>query len=354
MAQSKFRTGLGRTATTALAVLLALSSISCLNGCYLAHVARGQVGIAWSSIGIDEALERADLSPADKAKLRYVQEVRAFAESDLGLKPSKNYTTYLPGPKRPITWVVTAAPKDRLEPVTWWFPIVGSVAYKGYFDPDMAKAEAASLAADGYDVYVRPAIAYSTLGWFTDPITPLLLDLDDGELASLIVHELTHGTIYAAGQTGFSESLAEFVGRRGAEEFLAHRFGPDDGRIAAFRDGVADGQLFDAFMRAEAEGLIRLYASRPTDLTADRQEYFDGMRRDFEELRPRFRTEGYRAIRLRVLNNASMLGHLAYADTAPFERAFEAAGRDWTKFFALVRAAAKSDRPLERLRELAP
>ena len=335
-----------------ISTLLLLAIPVSLNGCYLAHVAAGQLRLSCGSIDMKDALASDSLSDADKAKLRYIQRVRVFAERELLLADSDNYTTYYPGPKLPVTYVVTASRRDRLEPVTWWFPVAGRVAYKGYFDPEKAKEERDRLAAEGYDVYLRPALAYSTLGWFKDPILPLMLELDEGELAMLVIHELAHGTIYAAGQTDFNESLAEFIGREGAAELLMKQYGADDRRVIGLRDGIADSRLYDEFMRASALNLVELYAGSPADLETARQEFFSRMRSDFLEFRGGFRTEGYRNAELRTLNNAVLVGHLAYADTVPFERAFEFAGRDWKIFFGLVGEAAKSDQPTAKLEEL--
>jgi predicted aminopeptidase len=334
-------------------VLLILSSLPFLNGCYIAHVISGQADILRRSIPVEEALKRDDLSRDDKAKLRYIQEVRAFAESELGLKKSKNYTTYYVGPKRPLNWVVTAAYKDRLEPKTWWFPIVGRVSHRGYFDRDEAEKERARLEKEGYDTNLRPALAYSTLGYFTDPITPLMLDLDRGHLASLIIHELTHGTLYVSSQTAFSESLAVFVEREGARRFLAGKFGSMSAEVAAYDDRVHDGKLYDGFLNDAAKRLSTMYSAKPPDLESARRVFFNRMREDFDRLRQRFKTDAYRRSELKNLNNASLIGHLVYADTAPFERAFAAAGRDWIRFWDLVRTAAKHEDPMGRLRELA-
>ncbi|MFA6604206.1 MAG: aminopeptidase [Patescibacteria group bacterium] len=336
----------------ALSTLLTIISLTVLNSCYLAHIGSGQLRLTYDSIGLEEALASDDLSDADKDKLRDIQRIRGFAERDLGLGSSDNYTTYYPGPKEPLAYVVTASYRDRLEPATWWFPVVGSVAYKGYFDLGKAKKERDRLAAEGYDVYLRPALAYSTLGWFKDPILPLMLELDESEIAMLVIHELAHGTVFAAGQTEFNESLAEFVGREGAIDFLIRKYSADDLRVAALRDDIADSRRYDDFMRAAALKLGELYASRPADLETARQAFFSGMHSDFLAFRSGFRTEAYRNAELRALNNAVMIGHLAYADTVPFERAFAYADGDWKKFFGLAREAAKSDRPTERLEEL--
>lgn len=333
-------------------VLLGLA-IWVLSGCYLFHVAKGQLTALCDAESVDEALKRPDLEPCDKDKIVYIQDVREFAETKLTLKPSDNYTTYLPGSKEPRYWVLTAAYKDRLEPITWTFPVVGTVSYKGFFDLEVAKKARDELAADGYDVYLRPALAYSTLGWFKDPITPQMLDLDAGLLADLIIHELTHGTVYAAGQTTYSEFFAQFVGRQGALEFLADRYGQDSAEVAAFRDRVADEQLFDGFMRDAAVRLRAMYAAKPADLEAARQAFFDGMRADYLALRPRFRTAAYAGSELGTLNNASMAGRLAYADTVPFERAFAALDGSWLEFVALVKQAAETEDPFRALRDLA-
>ncbi len=323
-----------------------------LSGCYLSHLARGQIDVSRSAVSIEEAMRRPELSEADKAKLALVQEIRSFAETSIGLKPSKNYTTYLPGKKGPLVWVVTASRKDSLTPVTWKFPVVGEVAYRSYFDLKEAEAERDRLAAEGYDVYLRPARAYSTLGWFTDPVTPLMLDLDEGELAELIIHELSHGTVYPPGQATYGESFAQFVAREGARQFLLRRHGPDSPAVRAYDDRLADERLYDAFMGRAVERLRALYASRPADLEAARRGFFEGMRRDYDALRPKFHTAAYARAGLRTLNNAVLIGHLIYADTAPFEEAFAAFRGDWQKFVEAASAAAKDPDPARRLRAL--
>lgn len=323
-----------------------------LNGCYLMHLAKGQMHVVCSTVDQDEALARPELTDVEKQKLRYIQQVRAFAEKDLHLAPSKNYTVYLPGEVEPVAYVVTAAFKDRLEPVTWWYPIVGTASYRGYFDREMAAEERDALVEEGYDASLRTASAFSTLGWFTDPVTRLMLQMDDGDLATLIIHELTHGTLYASGKTAFNESLAEFVGRQGATEWMTRRYGAGSEELRHFLDDLADARVFDTFMNASARKLDAFYASGPKDAVAERENVFAGILADFETVRPTFRTEAYRAIVLPPLNNAFMLGFLDYADSAPFERAFAHVGGDWTKFFDLVRTASEDDEPARKLQEL--
>lgn len=316
------------------------------SGCYVVHVALGQLDVACSSIDVDEALESDDLSDADKAKLRFVQEIRAFAETAVGLDETDNYTTYLPGEKKPLTWVVTGAHADSLDAIRWWFPFIGRVSYLGFFDQDWAQEEARYLQSRGYDVYVRPAAAYSTLGWFTDPITPLMLDLDEADLAFLILHELTHSTVYAEGHTDFNESLADFVGRESALQFLAGKFGPDSAQVRELRDRLEDERKFDDFILKVADELRALYEKGGA---ADREAAFAGARADFEALRPSLKVLRYDRFSKATLNNAVIIAHLAYGNYTPFESAFDRAGRSWPAFFDAMRKAEASDDPMEHL-----
>src|SRR5690606_29809700 len=129
-----------------------------------------------------------------------------------------------------VTGVQTCALPICFEPYTWWFPIVGRVPYKGFFDFDEAHEQARRLDARGYDTYVRPSAAFSTLGWFNDPVLNTVLRYSDVDLVQTVIHELTHNTIYIAGQAGFNESFATFVGDRGAAAFFCDMEGPEGER----------------------------------------------------------------------------------------------------------------------------
>ena len=192
---------------------------------------------------------------ATRAKLQLVVQARSFADRQLGLDAGESYTTYSWVDSDTLLMVVSAARKDRFEAHTWWFPIVGKVPYKGYFNFERAYEEARDLEASGYDTNVRPSGAFSTLGWFNDPLLNTILRYGDVSLAGTVIHEITHNSLYLPGQAGFNESFANFVGDRGAVEFFCTR-DPLDARCktaeAAWQDNIVFGTaLSDLVVRLE-------------------------------------------------------------------------------------------------------
>jgi predicted aminopeptidase len=195
-------------------------ALGLLPGCYLTEAAWEQARILSVREPIEEIARRGPMSAPVRAKLGLVLEARGFAARDLELRAGESFTSYSQLDRDTLILVVSAAHADQLRAHTWWFPIVGRVPYKGYFDFAAARREARRLADAGLDVYLRPADAYSTLGWFNDPLLSTTLARDSMELVKTVVHELTHNTFYAAGSAGFNESFASFVGSRGAAAFF--------------------------------------------------------------------------------------------------------------------------------------
>jgi predicted aminopeptidase len=188
-------------------------------------------------------------TPAEtRRKLDLVLQARAFAEHAAGLNVGQSYTTYSWVDSDTLLLVVSGSRQDRFQAYTWWFPIVGRVPYKGFFDFAAAHRETARLEAAGYDSYVRPAGAFSTLGWFNDPLLNTLLRYDDVSLVSTVIHELLHNTVFIPGQVAFNESFANFVGDRGAIEFFCLREGEHADRCTAARDAWTDNLLYGSFL----------------------------------------------------------------------------------------------------------
>jgi len=331
--------------------VLVLTSLLCLSsGCYLSHLAFGQLDVAMSTIDVEEAFADPSIDERTKEKIRFVAEVKQFAVEHVGMEPTDNYSTFLPGePDVPLTWIVTASERLELKLLGHWYLFVGTVTYKGFFDKDLADEEAEELREDGYDVMIRPVAAYSTLGWFTDPLTPMMLNRSEPSLADLILHELTHGEVYASGQTDFNESMASFVGFQAALEFSTKRWGADSAQVRWLKDSSDDEKRFDVFIRDVKGRLEAVYASSRTDeeKLAARAVVFRDAVKELEEIP--FKVSSYAGFSRSPLNNAIILAYLSYRDTDLFEALFIQGGESWEAFFKTVRSAAGTKDPFRAL-----
>lgn len=280
-------------------------------------------------------------------KLRLVVEARSFAVDSLGLDAGDSYTTFSQLDSDTLALVVSAAYRDRFEPYTWWFPIVGHVPYKGYFSESSAREAMRDLEEKGLDTYLRPTSAFSTLGWFNDPLVSPLLRYDSVTLAGTVIHELTHNTIYLPGQAMFNESLAEFVGGRGAIAFFCDRYGEGSGECAEARAGWADELVFGRFLDGLISELDSLYG-RPDLDTAQklsrREEIFRGARETFlREVQPRFERASYGSFLTTPLNNATLLSRrLYYHRLDLFETLHQRMGGDLRRTLEVILASARA------------
>lgn len=334
-----------------LALLCPLSSLLFLSGCYYLSQAAGQIEILFGREDIGEVLEAGRLSGDQARKLRLVGEAREFGEAVMGLAKSDNYTTYYDTGGRPVSYVVSACRRDRFESHVWWFPVVGSLPYKGFFSLEDARREARGLETAGYDVTVRTVAAYSTLGWFSDPVFSTMLRHDDVDLVALILHELTHGTVYAGGHGDWNEGLATFTGQEGALQFFRRRHGEGSPDYRAAADRLADEEAVDAFMRRVHSRLDRLYRGGlpESDKLTLREQIWAEAREEFESFRRTLKGGGRGTPFAGRINNADLVARLRYGRYHVFRRAFAEAGNDWAAFFARMREAAKSPDPFKAL-----
>jgi predicted aminopeptidase len=232
-----------------------------------------------------------------------------------------------------VVWVVTASEPLRFHAKTWWFPVVGTVPYLGWFDRAEAHDLAAELRAEGWDADVGASGAYSTLGWFDDPVLSTMIPdgLEaTGELVNVILHESVHATLYVHGQTRFNESLAEFVSGKLTVTFLNHRYGPGSREEAAYHAAEHRGAVRSARMHRAYEELSHLYASSKSraEKLAEKQRVLVALRRE----------TGYR----RPINNATLSAFKNYNSGTPeLDALLQACGGSWARFFKSVAALKK-------------
>lgn len=294
---------------------------------------------------IAKMLADSSTPPRLRAQLQLVLAARTFASSALGLNADDIYTTYADVGRDTLVLVLSASAKDRLAPYVWHFPIVGAVPYKGFFSLGSALAAQKALEATGYDTYLRPSAAFSTLGWFGDPLYSTMLDGDSVSLVSTVIHEMTHATVYVANATPFDESLASFVGDHGAEAFFAAR--GDSGLARRARAIWADEKRLDGFYAALAAELESLYASGQSGTALD-----TARARIFDRARAQLRSglggtlEVYPGAWLarRPLNNATVIAGRFYRTRLDlFDRVYARHGGDLRATVAAIGAAVRAD-----------
>jgi len=229
----------------------------------------GQFRIIWHAQPVEEFLADPEFPDSLKARLNFITEVRRYSIDSLGLKDTENYKTMFDQKGKEIMWVVMASEKFRLKPKEWKFPIIGAVPYKGFFNEKKANELKQELQDEGWDVVVRNPGGWSTLGWFTDPILSKMLSRSEGDLANLIIHEMSHSTIFVKDSIDFNENLATFIGDRGTEKFLIYKYGEYSKEYTTYMEEDKDYLKFVDHMLRGAKALDSLYNSM--DL-ADSQE----------------------------------------------------------------------------------
>lgn len=319
---------------------------------YLAVQGRYQLSLLRGREPIDEVLTRPDLAEGRREALALVDEVRRFAASGVGLDPTGNYTTVNLSWDRTIYNVTACAPL-AFEPHTWWFPIVGRVPYKGFFRHEDAQRQASSLEALGLEVALREVAGYSTLGFFSDPILPDMLDYPPAGLIDLILHELTHATVYFKGQVDFNESLASFVAHRGSLAFLEAHSGEGVPTVEEAEDRYADRSTSQAFLRDLYERLSAVYEADVPDSEKARQKaaLMEDAAARYRELP--FRTPSWRGRDLGEINNADLMSFRRYhSGEEGFDDLLRAVGGELPAFMQAIKSLQGHPSPLDGVTEL--
>jgi predicted aminopeptidase len=333
--------------------LLTLPCAGCQLGYYL-HTAYHQEKLLGTRVPIERALKSDKLNEAQKAKLRLVQEAKAFAEGPLGLKKSDNYTSFVQLDEPYVTYVVQAAYIYELKPYLWHFPFVGDVPYKGYFVKSMAEEEAASFDPKRYDTYVRGVSAYSTLGWFQDSVLSSMLRYEDADLVETIIHETIHTTLYIKSAADFNERLATFMGHEGMRLFYLSKEGEKSPHLKEAEEEAFDEKLFSQFLTRELESLKTWYEKNHGRVTPElKQARLKEIQVRFtEEVRPKMKRKGYLDFEKRELNNAYLLAYRTYEYSLDdFAKLYDKMGHDFHKTIEWMKGLEKAKDPEAALKQ---
>lgn len=330
---------------------LAVATAGC-SAPYYWQAISGQLELLRKREPIAEVIADPQTDPALKGTLARVAAIRRFAVDELALPSNDSYTTYVALDRPYVVWNVVAAEEFSVDPERWCFPFAGCVAYRGYFDKEAAERFAAKLAADGLDTHSGGSNAYSTLGYFADPVLSTMVAGGEQYIASLIFHELAHQQLYVKSDSEFSEAFAMVVEELGTERWLSLHGTPAD--LERYRARRQRRIQFGELIAAQQKRLRALYASGapPEQLRAGKERAFDTLRREYEALRTSWGgVADFDAWFAQPLNNATLASVATYTRWLPALRArLEQVGLK--EFYADAAAVAELDAPLraERLR----
>jgi predicted aminopeptidase len=314
-----------------------------LSGCstvgFYSQALSGQSEILSKARSITRVIGEGQVSDKVKRKLTVVQEARTFAQDHLHLPAERAYDRYTDLGRRHVSWVVFAAPEFSVEGKEWWYPVVGHLEYRGYFHEASAWKEAARWQAQGYDVYVGGVDAYSTLGWFRDPILNTSLRRSDAEVAELIFHELSHVKVFLPGDTDFNEAFATATAEEGVHRWLRHK--GDRAAIARYEAGLAKDRGIIHLLLTTRTNLDRLYKDTSLPLAQKRRRkeaLFQRMRADYANIRQRWHGDSrYDRTFAKPWNNARLNTVATYYDLVPgFQRLLRREHGDLNSYYAAV------------------
>jgi predicted aminopeptidase len=341
-----------------LRVLLAALALVTLPGCgtlYLAQAAGGQYHVLHARRPIDKVVADPSTPPDLRTRLLDVRDARDFAVTELHLPDNRSYRTYA-DIKRPfVVWNVVATPEFSVEPKHWCFPIAGCVAYRGYFKEKTARAFAAKLARQGFDVIVEGVPAYSTLGRFADPVLSSMMPYGDTELAGTIFHELAHQLLYVKDDSEFNEAFATTVEDVGLERWLTSRGHPD--LIREFLEENANERAFIDLFAGTRTQLAQLYASGipPAQMREKKAAVFAQLTEQVRALQRQQGDRYYESWLKEGLNNAHLASVATYYQCVPgFKRLLAEQDGDLVRFYAAARALSKQPRATRHARLCQP
>jgi predicted aminopeptidase len=254
------------------AILIGIAALIAVNYnliSYALNMGYHQLKIVHNARPLSEVLNDTTVADSIKVKIRFIQEVRHFAIDSLGLSDTDNYTELFDQGGKPILWNLSACKPYEFSPKEWSFPIAGKFPYKGFFNLENAKEEAKDLKDEFWDTRIYSVSAWSTLGWFKDPILSNMLFRSEGSLAETIIHEMTHATLYIKDNAEYNENLAQFVGEEGARRFLINKFGDESKIVKKYLNEDGDYQKFVQHILNGTKLLDTLYNKSEFKVKAD-------------------------------------------------------------------------------------
>jgi len=354
------RPRLRRYASGTFGALLMAALISLLiPGCRAGYVIRSawyEAGFLASRESFERARARPDLSPQVRHGLDLVEDIKRYGQ-EIGMKPTRAYN------KVSLDWDrkmfnLSACPPLRFDPVTWWFPIVGRVPYLGFFDPDDAERWHSRLEGQGYDVYQRKIGTFSSLGWFSDPLLPGMLDGSDFDVARLVLHELAHSTVWVPGSVSFNESFASYVGDKAALGYILARKGPLTDELQVALDDEADTDLWHQLLHDLYGRLDAVYQDpnlSEEEKLARKSALFAGLPDEVRAAPFHDRSWALKASQHGPWNNARLIQFRTYNQSRPsFDALLERHNGDLLAFMTDVQeVTSKGGSPWKAIREAA-
>jgi predicted aminopeptidase len=337
---------------TRSAVVLSLLSMMLVGGCstvgYYYQSIHGHFSLMGDSRSISELMQDNTTHDDLKEKLQLVQEARNFASAELGLPKNRSYQSYAALDREAVVWSVVATPEFSVQPKQWCFPVVGCASYRGYFKKEEAQGYAENLRKHGMDVTVVPNPAYSTLGWFDDPLPSTVINWPEPHLVGLIFHELAHQQLYVSGDSAFNEAFAMTVEQVGVERWFMSR-GDEDG-LRQWRGRKQKIEEFIALLLDARDRLQQLYASliSASEMRAGKRVEFDRLNREYLLLKKRWNGyDGFDHWFESDINNARLASVATYDRFVPaFLKLLHEAKGDMNVFYRVCKDLSKL--PLEQ------
>lgn len=326
------------------------------SSCYLTKQGYYLLSHQYNAKKIDEVLKDPGLSDKERNMLLSIKKIKQFGTERIGLIENDNYTTYVRIDKNYLLDIVSACAKDRFADYTWWYPFFGTFPYKGFYERADAEDEARWLRQYNLDVLIRKSDAYSTLGFFNDPLYSYMADYSPYELASLIFHEMTHATVYVKSQMQFNENLASFVEREGGLLYIREFYGEDSKEYVEAKNNLKDSASFLNQMKILAHRLNQLYQS---DISyqrkvQEREIVFEAFKKEYMENYDRnFQSGRYRFVQNLKMNNAYIRLFLLYEEKLSlFYQYYEKYGRNLRKMLESLKKIDESgENPFDFIRK---